>query len=154
MGSEREQRTLGNYRVPDAVDMLDEGDGHAMADYEYLVDLTGDPTFSLRHPNVIAPTDVPARLEELVPCRVEGELHYVINRRGTDGYYLTVFNHGGVTRSVSDGERVLPEAERTVRITPKGGRTLRPLEGSDRVCCEDGTYTVTIAGGDFFFAAL
>ena len=153
VGSEREQRTLGNYLVPDAVDMLDEGDGRALTHYEYLVDLTGDPTFSVRHANVIAPDEVTARLDALLPCRVEGDLHYVINRRGENGYYLTVFHHGGVTRSVDEGERVLPEAERTVRVTLKNGRALRPLEGSRRVSCEDGIYTVTLGGGEFFFAA-
>jgi len=96
---------------------------------------------------------VSARLDALLPCRVEGDLHYVINRRGTDGYYLTVFNHGGVTRSVTEGERVHPDATRTVRVTLKDGRTLRPLEGGDLVSCEDGVYTVTVRGGDFFFAA-
>jgi len=152
-GDKREVLTLSNYVVPDAVDMLDEGDGHALEQYEYLVDLTGAPAFSARHANVIAPDEVSARLDALLPCRVEGDLHYVINRRGTDGYYLTVFNHGGVTRSVTEGERVHPDATRTVRVTLKDGRTLRPLEGGDLVSCEDGVYTVTVRGGDFFFAA-
>jgi hypothetical protein len=153
LGNNRETRTFANYVVPDAVDMLDEGDGRALEKYEYLIDLTGDPAFSVRHDNVIAPDEVTSRLHDLLPCTVEGDLHYVINRRGTDGYYLTVFNHGGVTRSVSEGERVMPKATRTVCITPKGGRTLRPLEGSDLVSCENGVYTVTLRGGDFFFAA-
>ncbi len=152
-GDRREVLTLANYVVPDAVDMLDEGDGHALTKYEYLVDLTGDSAFSARHDNVIAPDEVAARLDALLPCHVEGDLHYVVNRRGADGYYLTVFNHGGVTRSVTEGERVLADATRTVRITFKDGRTLRPLEGSRDVSCENGVYTVTLAGGDFFFAA-
>jgi hypothetical protein len=149
-----EQRTLIHSDVPDAVDMLNEGDGHALDAYRYLVDLTGDPAFAKLHPNCIAPERVAEVLRGLLPCVVEGGLHYLLNRRGEDGYYLTVFNHGGVRRSQEKGETVLPEADRTAVITLKEGRALKALEGSRDVTFENGRYYVTLHGGDWFFAAI
>ena len=76
----------------------------------------------------------------------------MVNRRGDDGYYLAVFNHSGITHSVAEGEAVLPEATGIAVITLEEGRTLRPLEGSDRVVFKDGKYHVILDGGEWFFA--
>lgn len=149
-----ETRTLIHSDVPDAADMLNEADGRALSAYRYLVDLTGDPSFAARHPNCIPPEQVVSVLNDLLPCVVEGGLHYLLNRRGEDGYYLTVFNHGGVCRSQEKGETVLPEADRTAVITLKEGRALKALEGSRDVTFENGRYYVTLHGGDWFFAAI
>ena len=132
--------------------MLDEGDGHALANYEYLVNLTGDAAFEEKYPNCISPDEVTEKLDELLPCRVEGGFHVVVNKRGEDGYYLTVFNHSGVVRSVAEGESVLPEAEKIAVIELKDGKTLIPLEGSDKIVYKDGKYHVILAGGEWLFA--
>ncbi len=151
VGGRREINTLTNSRIPDAVDMLNEGDGSALEKYEYLVDLTGDTAFSQHHNNCIAPENIGQILRELLPCRVEGEAHYLINKRGDDGYYLTVFNHSGVVRSLEEGEYVLPEATHTVAVELNEGYRLTPLEGSKNITFEDGKYYITLEGGDYFF---
>ena len=132
--------------------MLNEGDGKALTKYDYLVNLTGDKSFEEKHPNCISPDDVTEKLDELLPCRVEGGFHVVVNKRGEDGYYLSVFNHSGVTRSVAEGEKVLPEAAKIAVIELKDGRELIPLEGSDKIVFKNGKYHVILAGGEWFFA--
>lgn len=147
-----ETQVLLNSDVPDAVDLLNEGDGKALEKYDYLVNLTCDPAFEKKHPNCITPDEVTEKLHELLPCRVDGGFHVVVNKRGEDGYYLSVFNHSGVTRSVAEGEKVLPEAEKIAVITLKDGRILTPLEGSDKVVFKNGKYHVILGGGEWFFA--
>ena len=147
-----ETAVLLNSETPDAVDMLDEGDGHALAKYTYLVNLTGDPEFEKRYPNCITPDEVKEKLEELLPVTVEGGLHYMVNRKKDGGYYLAVFNHSGITRSVAEGEGVLPEATAVAAITVKSGAPLHYLEGSDKIVFKDGKYHVILHGGEWLFA--
>ena len=40
----------------------------------------------------------------------------MVNRRIGGGYYLVIFNHSGVVRSVADGEYTLPEADEPVAV--------------------------------------
>ena len=152
IGSEREMKTLINSSVPDAVDMLNEGDGEALKKYRYLVNLTGDTDFEKRHTNCISPDKVGEVLEKILPCKVSGGLHYLINEKDGGGYYLSVFNHSGVTRSKAEGENVLPEAAATVEIDVKSSTHLKRLEGSENIEYRDGKYYVTVNGGDWFFA--
>jgi hypothetical protein len=152
LGSEREVRALINSSVPDAVDMLNEGDGNALKNYRYLVNLTGDENFEKRYENCISPDEVASVLEEILPCKVKGGLHHLINEKDGGGYYLSVFIHSGVTRSREDGEKVLPEATATAEIEIKSGAPLKRLEGSENIELRDGKYYVTVDGGDWFFA--
>lgn len=147
-----ETHTLVNSTVPDGVDMLNEKDGKPLENYRYLINLTGDPAFEKKYPNCIAPEEVEEKLNELLPCKVTGGLHYLVNRRGKDGYYLSVFNHSGVVRTQKSGEQILPEATKTVVVELDGGRTLKALEGGAKVEERDGKYFVTINGGDWLFA--
>ena len=147
-----ETRTLINSEIPDAVDILNVGDGKALEKYAYIVDLTNDANFSEQHKNCISPNEVKGILDEILPCRVSGGLHYLVNKRGEDGYYLSVFNHSGVVRSCEEGEKILPEATQTVEIELKDGRSLTHLEGSEEIEFRNGKYFVTIGGGDWFFA--
>lgn len=147
-----ETAVLLNSDMPDAVDMLNEGDGHALAGYKYLVNLTGDPAFAEKYPNCISVDEIKEKLDELLPCRVTGGAHYMVNRKKDGGYYLAVFNHSGITRSVAEGEGVLPEATMTVAIELKDGRELTYLEGSDKIVFVNGRYQVVLAGGEWLFA--
>ena len=152
-GNQYERQCLLNSDVPDAVDLLDEGDGRALKKYDYLVNLTGDPAFEKRYENCITPDQVTEVLHEILPCKVLGGLHYVINRRGENGYYLSIFNHNGVYRSVAQGDTFAPEATKTVCVELKDNRVLKALEGSKDVVLKDGKYYVTVKGGDWFFGA-
>ena len=145
-----ETENLLNYVVPDAVDIVNADYLHA-ENYTYLVDLTGDPAFSKAHPNCIEPAQVRPMLEKLLPCTVEGDLHFVVNRAPQDGYYLTIFNHSGVERTVEKGEVLLPQAEKTVTVTVKENRPLVQKEGDGTICRNDGKYQITVPAGGWFF---
>ena len=148
-----EPKVLINSHIPDAVDMLNEGDGHALKAYPYLVDITGEADFKDRYDNVITPDEVEEKLHELLPCRVDGGFHYLLNE-AEDGYYLSVFNHSGIVRTVETGELVLPEATKTATITIKDGKCLLPLEGNTDVRLENGKYFVELKGGEWLFAKI
>ncbi|MBP3334343.1 MAG: hypothetical protein J6M35_09910 [Clostridia bacterium] len=147
-----ETLTLVNSTVPDGVDMLNEGDGKALSKYRYLVNLTGDAFFKDKYANCISPEEVSEKLDELLPCKVTGGLHYLVNRRGKEGYYLAIFNHSGVVRTQKKGDEILPEATVTVTVELKDSRALKALEGSKEIIFKDGKYYVTVSGGDWFFA--
>ena len=121
-----EPKVLINSNIPDAVDMLNEGDGHALKCYQYLVDMTGETGFRARYDHVISPDEVEEKLHELLPCRVDGGFHYLLNE-AENGYYLSIFNHSGIVRTVETGEWVMPEATKTATITIKDGKRLLPL---------------------------
>ena len=147
-----ETHTLVNSTVPDGVDMLNEKDGKPLKKYRYLVNLTGDTQFETRYKNCISPDEVEEKLHELLPCKVTGGLHYLVNRKGENGYYLSVFNHSGIVRTQKNGDEILSEATQTVVVELKGDRKLKALEGSKEIEIKDGKYQVTIHGGDWFFA--
>ena len=86
-----------------------------------------------------------------MPCKICGGLHFVVNERGEDGYYLSVFNHSGVVRTVESGEKILPDATTTITVQLNDGKVLTRLEGSESVEFKDGKYYITINGGDWFF---
>lgn len=148
-----EPKVLINSHIPDAVDMLNEGDGHALKAYQYLVDITGEADFKDRYDNVITPDEVEEKLHELLPCRVDGGFHWLLNE-AEGGYYLSVFNQSGITRTVEAGDSVLPEATKTATITLKDGKVLLPLEGNTEVRFENGQYFVTLKGGEWLFAKM
>ena len=148
-----ETNTLKNSSVPDAVELFNLGAAD-LEDYRYLVDLTGDAGFSSLHKNICAPEDVPELLRRELPCYVEGDLHWIVNKRESGGYYLTVFNHSGVIRRVSEGEYTLPEADASVRLTLRTAADPVVLEGRGTLTREGEEYLLTVPAGDFAFIRL
>lgn len=148
-----ECETLINSNIPDAVDMLNEGDGSVLGSYQYLVDMTGEDDFKERYANCISPDEVEEKLYELLPCRVDGGFHYLLNESEV-GYYLSIFNHSGIVRTQAEGESVLSSATKTATITVAHGKKLVPLEGNTDVRFEEGKYSVELNGGDWLFAKI
>ena len=140
---------LINSDIPDAVDMIHE-DSKTLGEYEYLIDATQNPAFAKEHSNVCAIEDLPCIFEKTLPCKVEGGLHWMVNKC-EDKYYLAIFNHSGISRSVAEGEKVIPGSEKTVKVTLKPGRYLKALEGAEISNAENGVYHIKISGGDWFF---
>jgi len=147
-----EYKTLINSNMPDAVDMLNAGEckEHAISSYRYLIDLTGDPEFFAKHKNCVKIDELEAILREELPCTVEG-LHWMVNKRDGGGYYLTVFNNIGVTRSVADGEAFLPEATRSGKVVFKNAAVPTLLEGDGKLEADGDDYRVTIPAGGYAF---
>lgn len=145
-----ETRTLLNSPIPDAVDLLTEQAG-LLTKYTTLVDATGDPAFTGRHQNVCTPDELVSVLREKLPCFVEGNLHWLVNERAGGGYYLTVFNHSGVVRTVEKGEYTLPEAEETGIVTFKTAADPEVLEGLGTITPEGDHYRIIVPAGEFAF---
>lgn len=150
LGSEREKRSLKNSDMPDAIDLLNRDDA-MLGKYDYLVDLTFGSDLKDKFTNLCEAKDIPALLRKLLPVYVDGGLHWMVNECKGGGYYLTVFNHSGVERSVEKGEYTLPEAEKTATVTFKGEVSPALLEGDGKLSLENGTYRITIPAGGFAF---
>ena len=147
-----ECKTLINSDMPDAVDMLNAGaqKESAIASYKYLIDLTGDKAFADAHGNCVSIDRLAELLREALPCTVEG-LHWMVNERVGGGYYLTVFNHIGIERTVAGGEVKMPEAERTAKVTFKNGAQPTMLEGDGVLTLDGESYKLTLPAGGFAF---
>lgn len=146
-----ETRNLLNSNIPDAIDILHEDKFDANA-YTYLVDLTGNPEFAAKYANKICPAeDVPMLLDKLLPCKVTGGLHYLVNQVADGSYYLMIFNHSGVSRTVAEGEHLLHEEDKTVTVTCKDNRKLTALESDGTLSYENGIAHVTVPAGGWFF---
>ena len=142
--------TMVNCTIPDALDLLNDGFGD-ISKYEYLVDLTFDPEFKKRHGNLCDIKDVSAILKKLLPCYVEAGLHWLVNKCESGGYYLSVFNHSGIVRTIEDGEYTLPEADKTVTVSFKENVSPTVLEGGGILEKDDDIYHLNIPAGDWAF---
>lgn len=70
---------LINSDIPDAIDVIHEDAAVLYGDYEYFVDLTGGGTFGRTH-RCCSVEAVKGLLEKLMPCTVEGGVHWFVNR--------------------------------------------------------------------------
>ena len=138
--------------MPDAVDMLNEGEEkrEAINSYKYLIDLTGDAAFAAEHSNIVGIEELEGLLREELPCTVDG-LHWFVNECLDGGYYLTVFNNIGIERSVTYGEKKIPEATRTARVSFKDGRKPEVLEGDGELNLKGDDYLLTLPAGGYAF---
>ena len=145
-----ENITMVNCVYPDALDLLNDGFGD-ISRYDYLVDLTSDSEFARKHNNICEIKDVKDILRRTLPCYVEGDIHWLVNKRTGGGHYLTVFNNGGVMRIIEDGEYTLPEADLTVSATFKGDASPILCEGNATLTKDGDSYKITVKAGDFAF---
>lgn len=150
-----ETATLRNCTMPDALDVVQE-DCVRTQDYAGIVDLTGSAAFAHANRDKLCEIDeVLRRLEELLPCRMTGGAMKQLTRTEDGAYCVMLLNNSGVTRSVAEGERRLPEGKTEVRIQPKLGLKLVPLEGDGCLTrLDDGSYHVSLPAGGWFFARL
>lgn len=149
-----ESPSLVNGTVPDALDIVHE-DRFDPTAYDYLVDLTGSNDLAKAHgARICAAEDVPALLERLLPCSFEGAALKQLTRRADGSYYLLLTNNSGVSRTVANGELLLPEADTAVTVTPKDGMTLRGLEGNGRLIKNGDLYRIEIPAGGWMLCLL
>ncbi|MBQ7643192.1 MAG: hypothetical protein IJS67_04745, partial [Clostridia bacterium] len=148
-----EVNSLKNSDIPDAIDILNDDD-EILSRYDYLIDLTGDENFRKKHENICEVKEVKGILREILPCYAEGNAHWLLNYCKTGGYYLTVFNHSGIERSVEKGETELSEEKTTVKLELKKSLVPEVSEGNGVLTKEGGVYTVTIPSGGWAFIKL
>lgn len=153
LGSDGEISTLKNSDIPDAIDLLN-FDADVLQRYKYLIDLTGNSEFAKNYANICSIADVKSLLKSLLPCYVEGNAHWLINECTSGGYYLSVFNHSGIERTVQKGERQMDEAKTVVEISLKENMQLCVCEGEGVLSIEDGKHYLTIPAGGWAFIKL
>jgi len=147
-----ERTSLLNCTVPDALDIVHEGSLHPER-YDYFVDLTGNPAFAAKYADKICDIkDVPALLDRILPVKVHGSVHHLVNRCSDGSYYLLMLNNNGVKRTIEHGEQFLSEADIDVPVSC-GELQMHQLEGDGRIVQKDGTmYHVHIPAGGWLLA--
>ena len=145
-----ETRNIINSDIPDCIDIIHEDYINLYKDYEFFVDLTGNPEFAKNH-KCISVEEAPEVLKNNLPCEVEGGVHWFVNKTD-DGLLLVMFNNSGVERSVEKGEYTLPEGTRNAEVRLKNGQELTVLESSGNVSFENGRYNIEINPGEWFLA--
>ena len=146
-----EKVSLVNNDFPDVFDVVHE-DRFDSDSYEYLIDLTGNSKFAKKYSQKICDVnDVKPLLNKIMPCRVEGGLHHIVNKADNGCYYLMIFNHNGVVRTAEKGETTLKEVDKTVTVECKDNRSLAMLEGNSEIRCENGVNYITVPAGGWFF---
>lgn len=146
-----EARCIQNGAFPDVFDVIHGDMPGALAGYPYLIDLTGDRSFALRHSGRIVPPErVAGLLPELLPFTLTGGAHCVFNRR-ENAWLALVMNNNGVVRRDYRGDRFLPEAEIVSELVPgrAGTPDIRKTAGSGRLLREDGAYRLKLGAGQW-----
>lgn len=142
--------TLKNSDIPDAIDLVNFGEA-ALDKYDYLVDLTCDGSLAENSNKVCSVDSVKKLLREILPCYVDGNAHWMVNECTSGGYYLTVFNHSGIERTVEKGEVRLPEATSVLTLTVKDKMTPTVCDGDGELYSENGIYKLSIPAGGYSF---
>lgn len=143
-----ETKNLINSEVPDSIDIIHEDGMDLYEDYQYFVNCTGNTEFEKNH-RCCKLEDAKELVKDLMPCQVEGNVHWFVNRT-KDGWLLIMFNHSGIHRSVAQGEYALPNSEENVRISLKNNRHMVQLEGDTKISCNDGVYEIVLPAGGWF----
>jgi len=141
--------SLSNSNIPDAIDLLNCGEGVNLDRYKYLMDFTQTSELSRNYTNIIPVGDIEKVLRHELPCYVDGALLWMVNQRTTGGYYLTVFNNSGISRSVDKGESIDEAADKTVTVTFKGEKAPVVCNGTGKLSCIDNSYRLTVAAGGY-----
>ncbi|MBR5426827.1 MAG: hypothetical protein IK118_00650 [Clostridia bacterium] len=133
--------------LPAVCDIVHADMEDALSGYEYLIDLTGDPSFAVRHKNTVAPAGADRLLDGLLPLRVGGGLCAAYNRRG-DEWYILLMNNNGVRH---DGFR--PDEFRSAAAVTQAlrlrdpTRGVRMAAGTGTLSADGGAYTVSLPAG-------
>ena len=149
-----ENTCLINGSIPDALDIVHEDKFDPDA-YAYLIDLTGTDAFAKVHANKLCQIeDVPALLDRLLPCTFRGAAMKQVTCCTDGTYNLLLTNNSGVSRTVAQGEQLLPEADTTVTITPKNNRGLTVLAGNGYLALDKDRYRAEIPAGGWLMCRL
>lgn len=149
-GDPMEIKALKNSPVPDAIDIVHESEVHALGKYEYLIDLTEYKRLKNKYKNVCDADRTEELLKNLLPCTVEGEAHWFVNKKTNGGYYFIAFNHSGIFRNGTDGERAIKSEEKQLFLRLKSADArLKRKEGGTCIPYKDG-YKITIPSGEWF----
>lgn len=138
---------------PDVFDII-HADAPSVSEYDYLIDLTGDPDFSKRRENCVSVSDIDKLLEKILPAQISGGLHTAYNRTG-NGWLVLCMNNDGILHDDFQPDVFLPEA--TVHTGIQQNRTnlsIFKTGGSGTLYASGNEYAVTLRAGEWLLLAV
>lgn len=143
---------LKNGGFPDVVDLI-HADTPSIDDYDWLIDLTGDPAFAKTHKNAVSLEQAEQLLPSLLPLTIDGKLHTACNKT-KDGWLILCMNHDGVQHDDFLPDRFLPEAtvRAPIRSTNKA-LALQLLDGTGKLIKAGDDWTLTLRAGEWVLLA-
>ena len=158
-GASREESVLTTSPLGDVFDIVYEDVPEAALEkYDFIVDLTLDHRLPALHSALAGRmldgrdpdktcSDLERLLAALLPCRVKGNLTWLLNRLADGQWALGLFNNSGVIRTRAEGDRILPEADMIAEIETNG--TLSPIApGNTSLTHADGKWFCRVPAGD------
>lgn len=136
-----ESHVIQNSRYGDIFDIVYEDAGEkVLSKYDIIVNATADDGIVFKYPilseRFVTGPDIEsvlhildARLSELLPFEITGNLSWILNR-GSNCHVLGLFNNQGVIRTREQGEITLREAD-TVAVI-RGVNALNILDGDEK----------------------
>ncbi len=143
-----------NGAFPDVFDMIHGDMEDALKEYEYIIDLTGDPVFAASHDNIVALDELDNCLKAVLPCSFSEEVHAVYNRTAT-GWNVLVMNNQGIERSAINGEYGLKEFSIQANVAMQRSTTeIEKLEGNGKLIRKNNGYTVVLDAGQWLILTI
>ncbi len=144
----RDAHCMQNTDYPDVFDIIHADMKYALKEYEYIIDLTGDPDFLKSHSNIITVDELDSVFANALPCRFSKTLHTVYNR--TDrGWLVFVANNKGIVRNVDKGEYAEENSTVISDIALKDKKQITKLEGSGEMLFVGKEYIVSLGAGEW-----
>lgn len=141
-------KTIKNGQFPDVFDIIHADQKEAIANYEYLIDFSADPLFVETHQNVIEMEEIDLILDQLLPCRIKGDVHSLYNQT-EEGWLVLIMNNDGIYCDNFAGDVRIPEARTRVEIITKTDKKISIAEGNyshEMVMNEQGHSLILDAG--------
>ncbi len=144
----RDAHCMQNTDYPDVFDIIHADMQEALKEYEYIIDLTGDPDFAKSHSNIITVDELDNVFANALPCRFSQTLHTVYNRTD-NGWLVFAANNNGVVRSVDKGEYAEENSTVISGVALKDEKQITKLEGSGELLFDGKEYTVSLGAGEW-----
>ncbi len=144
----RDAHCMQNTDYPDVFDIIHANMQESFAEYDYIIDLTGDLDFAKNYTNIITVDELNDVLAKLLPCRLTETLHTVFNRTES-GWFVFVANNNGVIRSVDAGEYAQENSTVVSQIISKDNNKITKLEGSGELCFNGGNSQISLGAGQW-----
>ncbi len=150
----RDAHCMQNTDYPDVFNIIHGDMEEALNEYDYIIDLTGDPNFAKSHSNIVDVDALDSILKKILPCRFSETLHTAYNRT-ENGWLVFVANNNGILRSADDGEYA-EENTTVVADIISNGTDVKPnkLEGSGELLFDGKEYKLSLGAGQWIILEL
>ncbi len=141
--------TVRNGGLPDLAEIVHDDMSDALAQYEYLIDLTGKAKLQNEYSNVISIEEAKQLAKDLLPIRMPDALH-ITARKDNEKWQILIMNNDGVEHHPFAPDVILPEAALHTKIECKNkNKTIQKLEGTATLIAENGEYYAHFNGGEW-----